>query len=509
MESLPLSRTPLIRKPLFWIAVLSLLNLLLLVWYYPGEVATGDAAYKYLQTRDFLKTGLSQFSCIYPSASFDPAMRFIPFREPFLYIIGDSCFYVFPFQLSIVYMPFLALFGIPGIYLLSLLSTIGILLVLLQLGRMMDLKEGQISLSLVLTWVAGALAWYSLGMNEYAFTTLLSTFAVVFLLHDRKWAWLAAGATASLAVYFRAETASLAAILPGALFVAGVPRKLSRSLHFLAVFSLLFLLFLASNYAVFGHPLGLRSIVFMDHQESDISLRFLRILNYWFLNRTSLLRQTPVLFLLGFVLWKAQQFRRPSCILYLFLTSLGYFLIIPFFVPNDPGPQYGERFISTLFPVAAFGALLTLHTHNIPFRIQKITAWVLVLYTLVALTGWVKFQRKVEHEFFANQQNMLRKSRESDVVILRQVWLANLLFTDYHNRHYVMADTDEKFMDLIGILKQRDVERITVIHSRPPFRGAKYGMPDELVPPSFRYESESGDLGTKRYEMRNYVLSSP
>ena len=103
-------------SPRIVLFLLSILTLSVVVWFYPGNVATGDAGYKYLEARDLLLHGPADLSCIYPGRDVDPDMKYIPFQEPFVYLIQGSCYYVFPFQLAFLYAPFYFIGGIYGIY---------------------------------------------------------------------------------------------------------------------------------------------------------------------------------------------------------------------------------------------------------------------------------------------------------------------------------------------------------------------------------------------------------
>lgn len=502
----------------------ALFLLALFVWYYPGEAPSGDAAYKYLQVKDFVRADFSSFACDWPGSRFDPDFAFFPFQEPMAYIIEGRCFYVFPYQLVFVYLPFFLAAGTVGIYLVSLLAGWGILALTFLAARRIGLDEARASQAVWFSLAAYGLATYALGMNEFTLTGLLALGAVVCALGRSFWQAAAGGLAIGIALQFRAESALLGCTIPAAVWLfATDERRRGRALVFFAVFATVLGLFFAANQAVFGHPLGLRGIVFMEGQADTLVDRLIRLGEYWAGRRTALLINTPVFLFIFPVLWRvlrpgsavgstasaspvevaAPEYRAGLRIMA--LTALSYAVVVPLAVANFPGAQFGERFLFNVYPLLALIAFQVFPLNVFGAWARSWIAGVLLAGTLLYTGFYLRLAYVIDRGFHATSEMMAAGTADTGAVIFRNYVMVNAAFAHFHERPQFLAVEDERFLELVGMLRKAGVRTIAVGHSSPAYR-KQFNMNPKLVPDGFAYESRSEDLGNELIELRRFTL---
>lgn len=102
---------------------------------------------------------------------------------------------------------------------------------------------------------------------------------------------------------------------------------------------------------------------------------------------------------------------------------------------------------------------------------------------------------------------------QSEVVVLRSLSL-NGIFLNYSNlnKKVFLAVRDEKFLELIELLRKNGINTVAVAHIR--IRDANIDFVKEksidlsktFVPIKFKFQKESADLGNEWIELRNYQL---
>jgi len=486
--------------------ILILLKVSLLIaffWYYPGNAPSGDAAYKYLQAEDLVRSGFTTFQCYYPSQDIDPDLIYIPFLEPFLYKIKSGCYYVFPYALAIINAVFFLLAGGAGLYLVSVLGGMAILFLLYRLGTLTHLPPHERSLFLIFSLGAYGFYNYGLGQNEYTLSAALATLAIYGTVRADLRGALLAGLATAVNLQLRPESGLLAVLLPAAYFL--VRREVRLPLISLLAFLPGVLLFWLGNELIFSNSMGLRGIVFMDYQPPGILDRVQRLAEYWFARPTSLLLQTPLLLGGLFSWWQVKKDGDAGWRLRLILLCcLGYMIVIPLAVPNNPGPQFGERFLFNVFP-----SLGLLAWHGLRrFRLHPAGATVILvlwIYTTSMAMIQLAAARRMDHEVYATSELLRRETKPSQAVILRSHILANGIFAHYRENRYFLAMSPERFNGLIALLRRQGIKDIAVVHSKQLFRKL-YGMDDRFLPAPLEYETESRDLGNDLFELRLYRL---
>ncbi len=488
------------------LAATGALLLLLCFWYYPGEAPSGDAAYKYLQTRDFIRSGGAGFACEYPGRALDPTFRWFPFQEPMAYVIGENCFYVFPFQLVFVFAPFYLGLGNFGFYLVSVLSAWGILLVTFFLGGRLGLDENKRSYLVWFSFSAYGLVPYALGMNEFALTGLLALVAVYLALGTGTVSAALGGLCVGIALQFRVESALLGCTIPAAMALTGAGGRWRRAVVFGAIFAVCFIFFIYANYAVFGHPLGLRGIVFMEGQAGSATDRLLRLFRYWIGQPTAVFVNTPVFILFVPVLWllARRRARNPGLAL-LALVALSYGLVVPLLVANYPGAQFGERFLFNVYPLFAVLAFFAFELEIPGARWRGRIAAVALAGTVLYTGVYLRFAYGVDRAFHETSRVLEAGARGSQAVVFRNHAMVNGAFAHFYERPQFLAVEDVEFSGLVDRLRAMGIRTIVVGHSAPQFR-AEFKMHAEITPPGFTFKSRSADLGNEFIELRRFEL---
>jgi hypothetical protein len=161
-----------------------------------GVFYSPDEGTKYLQLRSIgWRDGLT-YAVPYGGAAVDPGYAFYPThcRHQDLYPLpqGDGAVgFQWPIWFSLATRPPFALWGLPGLYVVPLLS--GWLAALLS-GRLAGLYDRRLApLAILTVGLATPLAFFSLTYWEHTLATLLGLAAVVLIAeHERRRAWLAA-----------------------------------------------------------------------------------------------------------------------------------------------------------------------------------------------------------------------------------------------------------------------------------------------------------------------------
>lgn len=408
-------------------AFLILLLLLsgLYIWFQPGDIAAGDAAYKVRQVRDLAR--YDQVEAYYAGRNVDPQLEYFPGEYPWVYINAGEAFYIFPYQLSFLYYIPYALGGVQSLYLLTFLASLFTLYLMWRFARI-ELCWSMLQANglVLLMLLGGGLLAYGYDLSEHAITACLSTWAL--LVGARKELTpvnaVICGAIPALAFSLRPESLLIAPLLFGARIL--IYRKYSDWLWAsvgAAVALIIFGLNLYSNKILFGHMLGLRGIEFELGQADDGTTRLARIWTYTFgREQGTLFLATPV-FLFAFMwLFVRRHARDSTPVDILLFVALAYVLVIPLVVSNRPGPQFGERFLFNVYP--ALTIVTAAVVIAIPARRKLLKFATLAAVTLLSLwTAGHAFKavliRKQFLNYFESVQNEFEKlTAEADAVVI-------------------------------------------------------------------------------------------
>src|SRR5258708_2899009 len=203
-------------------------------WLPPDGFCTGDAGTKYLQARAVVAHGALHPWVDGPALDVDTALRW---QEPFLLPVRGHLVGVFSWLLSILAAPFLAVFGLRGLYIIPALSVAAIFLAAASIGRSLGQPMGGVATGWCAV-LATPLLFYGGELWEHAPAVALSTAGIALVLRGgpaaRRDAALA-GACFVLAAALRPEALVAApAILLARAWVDG-PRAAARRLPPLAI----------------------------------------------------------------------------------------------------------------------------------------------------------------------------------------------------------------------------------------------------------------------------------
>lgn len=106
------------------VACYALLGLVLLA---PEGVYSGDIGVQYVQAQSLVNNGFRSLDLDYPGEFLDPERRFFPMRPPFVFTAGGDTQAIFPPMAALLDAPAVAVAGIRGMILLSLVSAAAVL----------------------------------------------------------------------------------------------------------------------------------------------------------------------------------------------------------------------------------------------------------------------------------------------------------------------------------------------------------------------------------------------
>ncbi len=224
-----------------------------LLFLYHGPLNTffsSDHGVKLFQTQSLIVTKFGSQALVYPGAAIDPEQRYIPFRGQYL-IRGSEHYGMFPQIFAAVStLPFF-LFGYAGLYLVPLVSALGILLVFALLGALL-LKPATNIAGLIGLGIASPIVFYALNFWEHTPATFFALGAVYCMLRTQiryqQWLPVCAGLLLAVALAFRNEVVLLAPAMLISLFLF----ERLRAIRAAAAFS-------------FGLFLGLMPLLLFNH----------------------------------------------------------------------------------------------------------------------------------------------------------------------------------------------------------------------------------------------------
>jgi len=198
-----------------------------------------------------------------------------PVASPFAAEIGSQRFVAFSFIFPFVTAPFYALFGEPGLYIVPILALWMIWARFWQIGLRAGWDTASLSLGLFALIFASPLSLYGSTYWEHTLAIALAFWGVSALLYPRKTSvfyphiseirLVISGILVGLSVWFRPELLGLA-VAVCLLVVAGwlfsqyrlmTPLSAVDVLIFIGSMACTIGVFLALNYGIYGHPLGL------------------------------------------------------------------------------------------------------------------------------------------------------------------------------------------------------------------------------------------------------------
>jgi hypothetical protein len=216
----------------------ALLGLVILI---PDAVYSGDIGVKFVQARALATNRFSSLGLPYPGGFLDPSFEFFPMRSPFILDVGGTPQAIFSPAAAVMQSGLVALAGIRGLIVGSVLSGLVILLAATRLA----VPSQRLAVAIALG-IGSPLWFYAVTGWEHAPAVALSTaaFALAFA-GPRSVSYMAAGVLAGCGATLRDEAVLL---IPGLLILIALK---SRSVRHTAL-------------AVLGAALPLALSVYVD-----------------------------------------------------------------------------------------------------------------------------------------------------------------------------------------------------------------------------------------------------
>jgi hypothetical protein len=168
-----------------------------------------DNAEKYLQLRAIATSGYRQWSIPWPGKSIDPGFAYNPLPYAFSQVKDGELYPVFsPLFAAISSLPF-RLFGFPGLYVIPLLASLGMLGGVARLAAILGAGRAGRAAAVLLAGVCTPIWFYSVTFWEHTLAACFCVWAVALHLDFRRSGRLAHGlgaaAFAAFSVYWRDE----------------------------------------------------------------------------------------------------------------------------------------------------------------------------------------------------------------------------------------------------------------------------------------------------------------
>ncbi|MDZ4858583.1 MAG: hypothetical protein SGI88_06340 [Candidatus Hydrogenedentes bacterium] len=395
-------------------------------------------------------------------------------RDGYIFDRGGKYFAVFPYPFSLISAPFYALFGVPGYYIVPMLSTWGLCFILYLTLRRTCIEPWVIALLMAAFIFATPIMLYATAFWEHTLGMFLAFAPVAYTLRHEdsepgKITPIIAGATLGLAVWIRPEMMALmAALLPAAFVWRRRALGFRGWFLFSAAAIAMVVCFFLANQLIYGHPLGTHGLqvfsIYPPPTRADIVWdRFV------FITR-AFVRYAPVVVfmagLLGLMIWKRCIAWRGEAVYLIVVTGLFYLLMI-YMVPSKGDFQIGPRFallvMALIIPVCAY-AWKSLWP--MPNALRMACVGVL-LFTIavgarrnvVQESQWVigQYRNRVlpAYTFVA--------SRDEPVVAVSHVKLTAELCGLMDSKIFFAAIDDQRFNQLLAGLRERGIDNFLYI----------------------------------------------
>jgi hypothetical protein len=501
--------------------------LLLLTYHGPlNAFWSSDHGVKLFQIQSLTINKFQSNALIYPGASIDIEQRFTPFRGQYLVHDGQTYGMFSQIFAIISAIPFF-LFGYPGLYLIPLVSSVGMLIVFAILSRSL-LHPIAIVLGIFCLGLASPLVFYATNFWEHtpaAFILLLGIFfSVIAFSKKNLWYAVLAGAMIALATYLRNEIILFAPAIVISLLVV---QKLSAFRYILA-FSLgtiLFLLplllfnqytygtFLGAHISVAGEgarlsilewagmlivpitpvtiPLILSAMIIVSllgrwlHKQhlAQLAIPALIILliiqctaSLDSIGLTSLITAFPFVLLIFIPAPKAhseqgnQQERRITYIQLVAMIVVGLCWVVRL---PDGGAQHGPRMLLPTMPLFLIVGIWNVEQW---FRYRKGTTNIITIVITItiiihaALIAQADGLKNYQYVVSRNHDILTTVAQSGEHVIITDTVYTPLLIAPlmYDDRLIFMVETGNDLDDLINKLKQHDIHQFYYLGVLPP-----------------------------------------
>ncbi len=333
-------------------------------------VQFGDFGLMFIQVEDIVNSGYSTFSVQYKGEKVDTNYNFFPFKKPFIGKVGEKYYIDFPPYFPLLNAPFYQGLGVNGLYVLNYISLLLTLLLLYKLGKLYELENSYINLSLILYSFGMTATTYNLVFHEYPLAifwiTLGFYFANIYYKRQESYSLILFGFFGAVSLYFRLEMVFV--ILACGISLVFVYQK---SFFKIAVYSLLgfilpFISLLYLNFFIHGHPLGLRfALTLTDDASPGLLGRIDIIRDLLFSNTRGFFYQSPfVLVLLSIIFFVKELLTKERFLLVIVLIG---FISILLTSPNH-GDHRAPRYLFGMYPIFSLASAICISCIQNYFR---------------------------------------------------------------------------------------------------------------------------------------------
>jgi hypothetical protein len=461
--------------------------LLLLLIIKPNGQEPGDQGIKHIQVLDLIQNKFATIECIYSANEIDPEKKFLPLKETFfVHLIGDKCYYVFPFYFSYILSPLKLFLSNEFEYLIPFLCGVLTIWLFWFWGRELKLSDRNRKL---LTFYIG----FGTGIFLYCFT--LSEISLNFLLvnvsfyllwkynHNNRLIFLIVPTMLlAFTVYFRQESLPLALITFACLFLT---KNVSmRRLFLIApIYSLIIFLWLFINFRLFGNPFGLRGIQQSKElvEGSFLLNRIYMYVEIFFYKRDNfgLFIAYPILFLLPF------QFKRlkninPKFLPFL-ITAIFFTLLIPIATITYQGFNWGTRFLLSMVPILITGSFLLYEEcinenpkSKIKYFLSASIAWsILGVLVFLAILRFSHNQMKIVNEFV--------KNKSEAVIVLLGKGAEGATISSHNQKIVLQAYDKQNLTKVLSLLKQKKIQSFSFSYVGKGYFNEKEFFTDDVM----------------------------
>jgi hypothetical protein len=400
---------------------------------------------------------------------------FCPLRVPFFYPSPKGFLIVFPPAFQILSAFFYSRLGPPGLYIIPMLSTLGLLCWFVVLLKRCGIKPAMTASALFILVFCTPLALYGVMFWEHLPAVFLLFAGLAFIVSppEKTWAAAALGAVSGLAVFLRPEALMMNFLYALAIGILFIRERRPAQLAFLASLSVTVLLFFSFNYFEYGSIMGVHGRqVFEDNNPNTRMGLHHGFVNLWDNNRIST-RYFGFTLLLLPLLYHWIKIRRTADPRPALLSGIVivFSLVTPFLLPNDGVVQWGARYFLVIIPVTLMALFLVENQWNL-IEGRRVPVWLLIL--IIAGTGY-SFYRNThgggykELRWRYNQRlsasYALMNEKPGNVVILSRHWLINDVAYLFEKNYFFVASGDDSLRRLLPLLKRNGIHQFIYVYN--------------------------------------------
>ncbi len=404
---------------------------------------------------------------------------FTPLRPPSFYNSPEGYLIVFPPGFQLVSAWLYEKWGIAGLYVIPMLSTVVLMWWFIALMKRSGVRPVMVALGLFVLVFCSPLALYGVMFWEHLPAVLLLFAGLAFLVRPpvRIGSAVALGVVSGFAVWLRPEGLMMNLLYAVAIVLFYFRKNPRISAAFLAGLALPTLGFFVFNMAEYGALMGVHGRqVFVDNDPRTRMSWTHGLDNLWQNNYISTIHFLFVLLLIplivrGIVLRKSAD-PRPGLLAGIVVL---FSILTPWVLPNNGIVQWGARYFLAIIPVTVVALLLAEREWRRGDQ-RPIPAWALSVVVLFigfcfyynTHGGGYKEVRWRYNKRLASTYPLI-DSKPGNVVIVSHHWMINDFAYLFDKEYFFAASNNDSLRRLLPLLKRNGVHQyIFVFDPREP-----------------------------------------